>query len=73
MSKELSESSSEERPGQDLLRALAGYPSRAVHLARWTTDSRIILIQRDALGNVIGSTERIQQDQYTALDGDWIN
>lgn len=62
-----------DRTGNDFLRALAGYPTRSVHLSKHTVNSRIVLIQRDASGRVIGSTERIEQSEFTDLVGDWLD
>jgi hypothetical protein len=61
-----------DRPGNDFLRALAGYPTRSVHLSMHTVNSRIVLIQRDGSGRVIGSTERLEQSEFTDLIGDWL-
>jgi len=61
------------RPGLDILRALAGYPHRSVQLSRHQIRSHIILIHRDPLGRVIGSTERIEQSEFTDLDGQWLD
>lgn len=63
----------QQRPGTELLRALAGYPVRSVHLGKHAVTSRIVLIQRDAAGRVVGSTERIEQSEYTDLLGDWLD
>ena len=59
-------------PGLELLHALAGYPTRSVHMGTHTVNSRIVLIQRDPWGRVIGSTERIEQSEFTDLIGDWL-
>lgn len=60
-------------PGLDLLRSLAGYPHRSVHLARRLVRSRIVMIQRDQFGRVIGTTERLEESEYTDLDGEWLD
>jgi len=61
------------RAGIDLLRALAGYPTRSVHLSKHTVHRRIVLIQRDASGRVTGSTERIEMSEYTDLIGEYLD
>jgi hypothetical protein len=61
------------RPGYDLLKSLAGYPTRSVQMGKHTVNSRIVLIQREASGRVIGSTERREQSEYTDLVGDWLD
>lgn len=60
-------------PGLDLLVSLAGYPHRAVHMSKHRIQSRIILIQRDGHGRVISSTERIEESEFTDLDGEWLD
>lgn len=60
-------------PGVAMLRALAGYPRKAVHLGKHRVESRIVHIQRDQFGNVVGSTERLEFSEYTDLDGDFID
>lgn len=62
-----------ERPGLDFLRALAGYPHRSVELSRHQVRSHIVEIHRDPLGRVIGSTERIEQSEFTDLYGQWLD
>jgi hypothetical protein len=76
MSKSVEKSGSvpdDKRPGYELLRSLAGYPTRSVQMGKHTVNSRIVLIQRDASGRVIGSTERIEQSEFTDLIGDWLD
>jgi len=59
--------------GLDLLRALADYPHRAVHINQQRTRSRVVQIQRDQFGNVIGSIERIEESEQSDLDGEWLD
>lgn len=61
------------RPGLDLLRSLAGYPVRSVRLSARQVNSRIVEVHRDALGRVLGSTERLEETQLTDLDGHWLD
>lgn len=61
------------RPGFELLKSLAGYPTRSVQMGKHVVNSRIVLIQRDGSGRVIGSTERIEQSEFTDLIGDWLD
>lgn len=61
------------RTGDDLLRSLAGYPTRAVHLGRDQIRHRTVIVQRDQFGNVIGSLEQIEELDHTSLDGDFID
>lgn len=61
------------RPGLDMLRALAGYPHRSVELSRHQVRSHIVEIHRDPLGRVLGSTERIEQSEFTDLYGQWLD
>ncbi len=61
------------RPGLDILRALAGYPHRSVELSRHHVKSHIVEIHRDPLGRVLGSTERIEESEFTDLYGRWLD
>ncbi len=61
------------RPGTELLRSLAGYPVRSVHLGRHQVRSRIVINQRDQFGRVISSTERIEESEFTDLTGDLLD
>lgn len=63
--------SSDGKAGDDLLRDLAAYPMRAVHMSKHRVRSRIVEIHRDHLGRVLGSTERIEESEYEDLDGNW--
>jgi hypothetical protein len=60
------------QPGLDLLRSLAGQPIRSVHVGRHRVLSRVVLIERDAHGNIIGSTERYEESEFIDLEGDWL-
>ncbi len=60
-------------PGLDLLRELAAYPHRAVQLSRRQIRSRVVLFDRDAAGNILRSTERIEESEFTDLDGQWFD
>jgi hypothetical protein len=60
-------------PGEELLRELAGYPRRAVHLDKQRFESRIVYIQRNADGVVVGSEERLELSEFTELTGDWLD
>jgi hypothetical protein len=60
------------RAGYELLQALAGYPTRSVQLGKHVVNSRVLLIERDGSGRVIGSTERIEQSEITDAVGDWL-
>jgi hypothetical protein len=63
----------EKRPGYDLLRSLAGYPTRSIQMGKHTVESRVVLVQLDGSGRVIGSTVRIEQSEYTDVVGDWLD
>lgn len=63
----------DQRPGLDILRALAGYPHRSVQLSRHQLKSHIVEIHRDPFGRVLGSTERIEQSEFTDLFGQWLD
>lgn len=63
----------EVRAGDELLRALAGYATRSVHLGRDQIKHRIVQIHRDEFGRVVGSTERIEEIDHTSLDGDFLD
>ncbi len=65
--------SDDNRPGLEFLRSLAGYPVRSVRLSRHQLISRIVEVHRDALGRVLGSTERFEESQFTDLDGHWLD
>lgn len=58
--------------GTELLRALAGQPARAIHVGRHEIRSRVVVVHRDALGRVTGSTEQIEEVQFLDAEGDWI-
>lgn len=62
----------DESAGDAMLRSLAGQPSRSIHVGRHEVRARIVDIHRDAHGNVIGSTEHIEEVQYLDATGDWI-
>lgn len=66
-----SQDTAEDAAGLDLLRELASYPHRAVLMHRRQEQHRTVIIQRDALGRIIGSTERIEESDITDLDGQW--
>jgi hypothetical protein len=53
----------EEPPGLDVLRAIAGYPSSVGSYGMETQRHRTMGIQRDGAGNVIGSIEWIDEDE----------
>lgn len=58
--------------GYELLQAIAGYPTRSVRLAKHVVNSRVLIVERDGSGRVIGSTERIEQSEITDAVGDWL-
>ena len=62
-----------DRPGLDILRAVAGYPRRSVHMGRHQVRSHVIEIYRDPFGRVVGSTERHEESEYTDVLGDWLD
>lgn len=55
----------------DGLRSLAGMPVRNAQVTHQVLRSRIVEIHRDAFGNVIGSTERIEETEHTDTFGSW--
>lgn len=66
-----SEAPREEKPGLDLLRELAGYPRRQVHMGKHQVKDHYVEVHRDALGRIIGHTEIRQETEFTDLDGDY--
>lgn len=72
MAKRVSRKEPNEEPvGLDALKYLAGHSLEAVHLGARGIQSRVVQIQRDAAGNVVGSIERIEETLYTDLDANW--
>lgn len=61
------------RVGDELLRAIAGYPTRSVQLGRDQIKRRVVLIQRDEFGRVTGSTEQIEEIEHTSVDGTFLD
>ncbi len=59
------------RAGDDLLRSIAGLPSRSIHVGRDQFRSRVVLIQRNEFGRVVGSTEQNEEFEHTSVDGDF--
>jgi hypothetical protein len=69
VSKDLSNSHT---AGDEFLRMLAGEPAKALHIGRHEVRSRIVVVHRDALGRVTGSTEQFEEVQYLDATGDWL-
>ena len=59
--------------GLDLLRELANYPHRSVVMHKHQSRHSSTIIQRDALGRVTGSVERIDESEIIDLDGQWVD
>lgn len=59
--------------GDELLRSLAGYPTRSVFVARDQVRHRIVVTHRDQFGNVIGSVEHIEELDRTSLNGEFLD
>lgn len=57
--------------GLEVLRSVANYPHRAVEMHKHQYRNRVVITQRDAFGNVIGSVERIEETETTDLTGQW--
>jgi hypothetical protein len=55
----------------DALRRLAGMPIRQAQQSRHASRSRVVQIHRDGLGNVIGSTELIEEHIIEDQSGSW--
>ena len=55
----------------DALRQLAGMPVRAVQVQQHYERRRVVEIQRDQFGNVVGSIERIDEVEYGNATGSW--
>lgn len=65
---------SEEVPiGYDMIRFMAGLPVRQGALAGTRQRRVVTVIQRDALGRVIGSTEQIEEFAVDSFEAHWIN
>lgn len=61
------------RAGDDLLRTIAGLPSRSVHVGRDQFRRRILVIQRNEFGRVVSSTEQIEEVEHAAMDADFFD
>jgi hypothetical protein len=55
----------------DALRSLAGMPIRQAQQSRHASRSRVVQIHRDGLGNVIGSTELIEEHLIEDQSSSW--
>lgn len=68
------ESQQEEVPvGYDMIRFMAGLPVRQGALAGTRQRHVITIIQRDALGRVVGSKQQIEESEVESYELFWIN
>ncbi|WIE74465.1 hypothetical protein [Curtobacterium sp. MCSS17_007] len=55
----------------DALRQLAGMPVGSIQMDRSYVRRRVVEIQRDQNGNVVGSIERIEEAESGSSSGTW--
>ena len=55
----------------DALRALAGMPVRAIQVQQHYERRRVVEVQRDQFGKVIGSIEIIEEVEFGNSIGNW--